>query len=442
MCGAVDPGRMNIRPSNLSQGDVSERYPPQLGRRDRRVRLVLVAVVLLIAAFMAWRLFESSTPEEKVFQPPPVRAALAQQRNVTGFQHSIGTVVSLSTVQVTSLVTGQLLSTGFTEGQIVRTGQVLFRIDPRPFAAALAQAKATLARDQANTVSAEHDRDRFTTLAAQGAASGQQRDQAVAAAKADEATVVADKAAIQTAELNLGYTKIVSPITGKTGPILIQPGNLITANNTASPLVTIAQLQPIKVSMFLPQSDLPQIQQQMMAHRLQMTVSPNPGATMATPSQVNGGVAPPAPSQANAPGLAPLSAPVNFVGNQVDAKTGTVELRATFDNNDFRLVPGQLVDAAVSLSSFQNAIVVPRDAVNIGPESRYVFVVDTQNRAQMRPVTVVFDDGMNATIQGAVKAGDRVIVEGQLRVLPGKPVQILKQGPHPSPGLTGGPGSG
>lgn len=426
-----NPERMNIRPSNLLQEDVMERLPS--GTRGRRVRFGLLAVAVLIVGFVLWRMLGASGPEQKVQPPPPVHVAVAQEKTVTGFQHSIGTVVSLATVQVTSLVTGQLLSAGFTEGQIVRAGQPLFQIDPRPFAAALAQARASLARDQANTISAEHDMARFTTLAAQGAASAQQRDQAVAAAKADEATLAADRAAIQTAALNLGYTKIVSPITGKTGPILIQPGNLVTANNTASPLVTITQLQPIKVSMFLPQSDLPLVQQQMKAHRLTMTVTSNPGAAATPEPQINGGTAPvtpPGPASA-AP---PLTAPVDFVGNQVDPKTGTVELRATFDNNDFRLVPGQLLDAAVSLSSFPHAIVVPRDAVNIGPVSRYVFVIDAQNRAGMRAVNVLYDDGVNAAIQGAVKPGERVIVEGQLRVIPGNPVQIVKSGPHASTG--------
>lgn len=416
---------MNIRPSNLLQSDPLGQTESRERPRGLRTRLVAVGLLLAVIAFVAWRMLGSSGTETRIQPSPPVRVAVAQERNVTGFQHSIGTVVSLATVQVTSLVTGQLLSTGFTEGQNVHAGQPLFQIDPRPFAAALAQAKATLARDQANTVSAEHDMVRFTSLAAQGAATAQQRDQAIAAAKADEATVAADKAAIDTAELNLGYTKIVSPIAGKTGPILIQPGNLITANNTASPLVTITQLQPIKVSMFMPQSDLPMIQQQMTVHRLEMAVAPNTGSS-ATPAQINGGTAPvTAPQPANA-GAAPLTAPVDFVGNQVDPKTGTVELRATFDNDDFRLVPGQLLDAALSLSSFPNAIVVPSNAVNIGPVSRYVFVIDAHDRAQMRTVNVVYDDGAHATIQGEVKAGDRVITEGQLRVIPGDPVQILK----------------
>jgi multidrug efflux system membrane fusion protein len=395
---------MNIRPSNLLPGDSLEGFLPQVKARAFRGRMIVAGVLLLLGAALAWYFLAGSATPPETATPAPVHVAVAQQRNVTGFEHSLATVVALSTVQVTSLVTGQLLSAGFAEGQIVNKGQLLFQIDPRPFAATLAQARATLARDEANTISAEHDKVRFTTLAAEGAASAQQRDQAVATANADEATVQADKALIQTAELNLGYTKIVSPITGKTGPILIQPGNLVTANNTASPLVTITQLQPIKVSMFLPQSDLPRIEQQMAARRLQMVL--------------------------NAAGGTPLAAAVDFVGNQVDPKTGTVELRATFDNRDLRLVPGQLVDAEVSLASFPDAIVVPRDAVNTGPESRYVFVVGGDNRAAMRAVNVLNDDGVNDAIQGVVRPGDRVVVEGQLRVTPGGPVQVLASAPR------------
>src|SRR5437870_4195687 len=209
---------MNIRPSNLLQGDALERLPPAWKTRALRTRLAIGGALVLLAALLAWRILGSFSEQTRSLPPPPVHVAVARQKDVTGFEHSIGTVVPLATVQVTSMVAGPLFSAGFSEGQIVKQGQQIFQIDPRPFAAALAQSKATLARDTANTISAEHDRDRFTTLAAQGAASAMQRDQAVAAAKADEATVAADKAAVQMAELNLGYTRIVSPITGKTGP--------------------------------------------------------------------------------------------------------------------------------------------------------------------------------------------------------------------------------
>ena len=393
---------MNIRISNPLQNDstsVRDLQHPKAGSLSG-IRIVLGALALVVIAELLWHvLLGPGVPAPKSPPPPPVVVAIVQEKSVAGLAHSIGTVVPLSTVQVTALVTGQLLSTGFAEGEIVKAGQVIFQIDPKPFAAALAQARATLARDSATNISAQNDKTRYLNLAAQGAASAQQRDQAVASAAADAATVEADKAAVQTAELNLGYTTIRSPITGKTGPILIQPGNLITANNSANPLVTITQLQPIKVSMFLPQSDLPLIQQQISMKKLVMKLTPGNAAA--------------------------LSAPVIFVGNQVDAKTGTVELRATFDNADFRLVPGQFVDAAVALNDFPHAIVVPRDAVNIGPDNRFVFVVGAHDIVAMHQVNLLYDDGANDVITGDVKPGDRVVVEGQLRVVPGSAVQVV-----------------
>ena len=392
---------MNIRISNPLQTapsivqDSRAEYRPA----SRRSTLILGLIGLALIAALLWHYLSGTSAPPKITPPPPVNVALVQEKNVAGLAHSIGTVVPVSTVQVTALVTGQLMSTGFAEGEIVKAGQILFEIDPKPFAAALAQARATLARDIAMNASAQNDKVRYMNLAAQGAATAQQRDQAVASAGADAATIEADKAAVQTAELNLGYTTIRSPITGKTGPILIQPGNLITANNNASPLVTITQLQPIKVSMFLPQSDLPRIQAQVAAKKLKMKLSPGGGA--------------------------PIMAAVNFVGNQVDAKTGTVELRAAFDNADFRLVPGQYVDASVALDDYPLAIVVPRDAVNIGPENRYVYVVGDDEVATMRPVNLIYDDGTDDVIAGDVKPGQRVVVEGQLRIVPGNRVQVM-----------------
>src|SRR6185312_556001 len=236
---------------------------------------------------------------------------------------TIATVVSPATVQVTAQVQGKLLQAYFQEGQLVHKGAPLFLIDPAPFQNALAQAKAQLDKDGANLQSAQNDQRRYTALYAQNAISQQQRDQAVAAAQADAATVEADKAAVNIAAENLGYTRIVSPIDGKTGPIMIQPGNVIMAagaSNTASPLVTITQIQPIKLSVFLPQTQLPQIQAQMAAGKLQAVV-PMPGAESGKEQ-----------------------AQVDFVSNIVGANNGTIELRATFPNKDQRLVPGQNVN--------------------------------------------------------------------------------------------------
>jgi multidrug efflux system membrane fusion protein len=320
---------------------------------------------------------------------------------VTVAERTIGTVVANATVQVTSRVEGQLVTARFKEGDIVHQGDLLFQLDPRPFQAAMAQAVATENRDQAQLVSARNDAARYASLAAQGAASKSQADQFVATAKALAASVASDKAAVDAARLNVTYTQIHSPIDGKTGPILIQPGNMVPASGT-NPLVVITQIQPVKVSFFLPQSDLPRIQDQMQSHRLSATLTVHDNANTH------------------------LTAPVDFVGNAVDNTTGTVELRATFDNRDYRLVPGQLLDVSVSLANLADALVVPREAVNEGQQSRYVYVVDRQDRAQMWPVTVIYDDGKMDAVRGELRPGDRVITDGQLRVVAGKPVAIVR----------------
>ncbi|MGC9953006.1 MAG: efflux RND transporter periplasmic adaptor subunit [Rhizomicrobium sp.] len=335
--------------------------------------------------------------------PPPVIVATAVFRNVTVVEHTIGTVVANSTVQVTARVSGQLMSASFKEGQIVRAGDLLFQIDPKPFVAALEQARAQLAKDSAQLLSARNDQKRYDALFLQNAASSQQRDQADATAKGLIATVASDRAALDVARLNLGYTEIRSSIDGKTGPILIQPGNLIAVNG-ASPLVVVTQIQPVKVSFSLPQSDLPQIQDRYRVHDLSVLLDLH---------EANG---------------ARLTAPVDFIDNEVNAQTGTIELRATFDNHDLRLVPGQLVDVAVNLKTLKNATVVPREAVNDGPNGRYVFVVAPTGEAAMRPVNVLFDDGTSMAVSGRIKPGDKVITDGQLRVVPGAKVNIVQAG--------------
>lgn len=385
----------------------SERPPeaayakPLAGRgSSTRSRMVAISAVVLVAALAIWRVFFAGERQPPAQPPPPVRVAIAQVRDVIVQQHTIGTIVANSTVQVTSRVEGQLVAAHFKEGDIVHKGDLLFQLDPRPFQAALAQTVAMQARDQASLVSARNDAARYAALAAQGAASTSQADQFTAQAKALAATVAADKAAAETTRLNVMYAQIRSPIDGKTGPMLIQPGNVVPANGT-SPLVVITQIQPVKVSFFLPQADLPRIQAQMHEHQLLATLQAHEAANTR------------------------LTAPVDFIGNAIDNTTGTVELRATFNNTDYRLVPGQLLDVSVSLARLPNSIVVPRDAVNQGPGNRYVYVVTPQNTAKMAPVTVLYDDGQMDAVSGDVSAGDRVITDGQLRVIPDKTVTVL-----------------
>jgi len=365
-------------------------FPAAFQRANPRQRLILSLIAIAAAAGLIWYLVQLLSPAPVHKRPaPPVIVAIAQQKDVTVAERTIGTVVANATVQVTSRVDGQLLSAAFKEGQIVHRGDVLFQLDPRTYQAALDGAVATLTSTRAKA-------QRYARLLAEKAVAPQDADDAKAA-------YLQAAAAVDTARLNLNYTRIYSPVDGKTGPVLIQPGNLVKANDSNA-LVVITQVQPVKVSFFLPQSDLPRVQDRMSAHALVATVDVHDAAQ------------------------SHISAPVDFVGNAVDAKTGTIELRATFPNADLRLVPGQVVDVSASIEKLSRVIVVPREAVNIGPDGRYVFTVDAKGDAQMRAVNVLYDDGKSDAVAGDIHRGDEVITQGQLRVVPGKPVAIMKPG--------------
>jgi multidrug efflux system membrane fusion protein len=226
--------------------------------------------------------------------------------------------------------------------------------------------------------------------------------------------VAADKAAVDLAALNLDYTQIRSPVDGKTGPLLVQPGNMVSATGLA-PLVTIQQVRPVKVSLTLPQSDLDRIQARQNGKGLQAVIENRTGADGQ-----------------------PLSAPIIFTSNAVSGTSGTIELRADFANDDLSLVPGALVDATVQLDDIPDALVVPRDAVNDGPDGTYVYVVEG-GKAVVHPVKVLFDDGKNIAVSGNLKPGDPVIIEGQLRVDPGAPVRVTggEDGPQSGPSDNG-----
>jgi multidrug efflux system membrane fusion protein len=329
----------------------------------------------------------------------PVRVAKVQRRDMAVIERSLGTVVANTLVQVTARVQGTLDRATFKEGQFVRKGDLLFQIDPRPFQVTLAQSQAIYRRDQAQLENAVRDRQRYESLSAQGAISVQQRDTSNTNASVLDATVAADKAAVDMAQLNLSYTQIRSPVDGKTGPVLIQPGNMISSGSGAA-LVTIAEVRPVKVSFTLSEAELPRIQAQQRKGQIVATLD------------------------ARDAGGRTLSAPVNFVSNVVSNTSGTIELRATFANADLSLVPGQLANVTVQLADIPGALVIPRDGVNDSPNGSYVFVVEG-GKARQVPVSVLFDDGTNAAIAGKIAPGDQVIIEGQLRVVPDAKVRVL-----------------
>ena len=371
---------------------------------SRRGRWVLYGVGALVAALLLWKLVGALfAPKKKPPPPPPVKVARAIKKDVIVTRNTIGTVVSPAMVQVTAQVGGKLLAANFHEGDIVHKGDVLFQIDPAPYEAVLAQAQGQLAKDQATVANDKVDLLRYQALAAQNAISNQTLATQQAKLESDAGQVKTDQANVQAARINVNFTRITSPIDGKTGAIFIQPGNVITASAaTGQPLVTITQIQPIKVSFMLPQNGLGQIQNQYNQGKLTVSV-PMAGA--------QGGAE---------------KAPVDFVSNVVSASTGTIELRADFPNTDMRLVPGQTVTVSAAINQIPGAVVVPRDAVNLGPESAFVLVVGADGKVANKPVKVLNDDGTNDAIQGDVKPGDTVVTDGQLRVTAGQKVRVVK----------------
>ena len=386
---------MNVQVSPPKEAQVqSEEHTKAPARK-----YLIGGAALIVALGGFWYFTNSAAPPPRRNVAAPVRTAIVEQRTMEVIERTIGTVVANSTVSVNARVTGQLTKAFFREGQMVKTGDPLFQIDPRPYQATYDNALASLA-------SAKAKFDRYTRLKGQNAISPQDVDDA-------EAAFLEAKATAEAARLNLEFTLIRSPVNGKTGPILIQPGNMITtsssANASALPLVTINEIQPVKISLSLPQSDLPRIQEMARTKGLSITMNMD---------EVGGGK--------------DLTANVDFISNAVTNATGTIEMRATYPNQDMALVPGQLVDVIVGLASIPNALVAPREAVNTGPEGTFVYAVK-DGAAQQIPVRVLFDDTVNAAIQGALRPGDQVIVDGQIRVIPGAKVNIIGDKPAASP---------
>ncbi|HEY2051443.1 MAG TPA: efflux RND transporter periplasmic adaptor subunit [Caulobacteraceae bacterium] len=379
--------------------EYAEGRPSRSARSSLRAGLIggaaLLGVLAAFAYFTQPRRAEKAKPSAA-----PVRVGVVARRDMAVIERSTGSVVAEAFVQVFPLVTGEIKTQHFKEGQFVKKGDLLFQIDPDPYRAAVAQARGAYEKDQASLANAQRDQQRYDTLYKQDSISQQARDTQVTTVSQIRATVASDKAALDAATLNLKYTSIRSPVGGKTGAVLINPGNIVYSSSTPTALVTVAQVQPIKVSFTLPQDDLPRIQARQRAGKLVVRLeTPGPGGKV-------------------------YAAPVDFVANAVNAQSGTVELRATFRNEDLSLVPGQLVRVVVELGELPQALVAPRDAVNDSPSGPYVYVVE-HGSAFVKQVTVLFDDGVDAAVTGDLRPGQMVIAEGQLRVDAGGPVHVL-----------------
>lgn len=311
---------------------------------------------------------------------------------------AVGNVEAISTISIRAQVAGEVQDVPFKEGDFVKKDQLLIKIDPRPYEAALAQAKATLARDKATGVYNRAQAQRYKTLFDQGVASAEQLESFVSAADAADATVNADEAAIKTAELNLEYCTINSPIDGRTGTVMVKPGNLVKVADV--PIVVINQVNPIYVNFTVPQQYWPDIKEDVDRRALRVA---------ATIPQDSGSA---------------VTGTLTFVDNSVDTTTGTIHLRGTFENSQNRLWPGLYVNVLLTLSQQPNATIVPAHAVVSTQTNSYVYVVKADDTVEQRMVVPNRTIENNTVIDKGVQPGEVIVTDGQINLVPGAKIEI------------------
>jgi len=314
----------------------------------------------------------------------------------------IGAAEPISTVSIRAQTTGQLTRVNFTEGDEVAKGQVLFELDRRPLEAALEQAQANLERDEAQAANATSMAKRYQDLADRGIATREQVDTSKSAMTALNATVAADRAAIENAKVQLEYATISAPISGRTGALMVHEGNLVRANDTTA-LVVINQIMPMQVGFSIPEARLTELKRYMAQGELRVIASP--------------------PNDESAPAVGRIS----FVDNSVDQTTGTIKVKGTFPNGDRRLWPGQYVNVIVELTTQKNATVVSTQAVQAGQQGPFVFVVKPDSTVEMRPVVVSRTAAAESIIASGLEAGETVVTDGQLRLVPGSRISVKGQ---------------
>ena len=331
-------------------------------------------------------------------QPIVVSVTTAKQGDFPLVLNGLGQVQAYNTVTVKARIDGQIYAIHFKEGQDVAKGDVLAQIDPRPFLAALDQARAKTVQDEANLANARLDLERYSTLAKQSFATQQQLDTQNALVNQLIAQIAADAAAIDAASVQLDYATIRAPISGRTGFRLVDEGNLVSASQQTA-IVTIAQLQPISVVFTAPQEELGRIQSALASGEPKVTADASDGRELA-------------------------SGRLRIIDNQIDPSTATIRLKADFDNKDNALWPGLAVTTSLSVGAVANAIEIPTAAIQHGQKGLFVFVADDQNRAALRAIHMAAQDATTAAVSDGLKPGEKVIVTGQFLLQPGTPVTI------------------
>jgi len=335
-------------------------------------------------------------------QAVPVTVASVIQKNVPHQLVAVGTVEPYSTVSVRAQVTGTIVRVHFKEGQDVKKEDMLFTIDPRPFEATLKQAEAILARDVAQLENALQQLRRYGDLVKKQYVSQEQYDQIRTNAGALEAVVQADKAAVETAKVQLSYCHIYSPMDGRAGSLLVNEGNLVRVND-ATPLVIINQINPINVAFSLPEQNLSEIKKRMAGGKLKVeAISPD------SEDRLEEGA-------------------LSFIDNAVDRTTGTIKLKGTFTNTNRRLWPGAFVKAALTLSNQPDAIVIPSQAVQTGQDGQHVFVLKGDSAVELRSVVVSRTLDGEAVVEKGLQPGEKVVTDGQFLLGPGTKVELKKE---------------
>jgi membrane fusion protein, multidrug efflux system len=376
----------------------------------KRLLLAAVLVALLACGYFFRGFFFETASETRSARPTAAQlvvADVAKQSPTPILVSAIGTVQSIATVMIKSRVDGEIAKVNFEEGQEVKEGDILFILDDRAVRAQLQQAEATLERDRAQLERNQLEVKRQTELAGRGVASAQKLEDVKTSVAVYEATVRASEATVENARVNLNYTTIRAPITGRTGSVALKRGNVVKAVDTAPtvmPLVTITQLRPIYVTFTVPERHLADLRAAMAEAQV---------AVVAT-----------IPSQPQAP----VTGTLTFIDNQVDVATGTISLKAKFANDDDRLWPGQFVNVTLTLGIQANAVVVPSVAVQVGPNGPYVFVIRQDSTVELRLIKPDRIAGDKTVIASGLAADERVVVDGQLRL--GNGTRVNAQAPQ------------
>jgi len=359
----------------------------------------LAARALVLLSAVAFGLTGCGGTEQAPPPPVPVTVAQAVVQPEPLSLSVVGTVEPIEAVSIKAQVGGVITQVNFMEGEDVKVGQLLFQIDPRPFQATLDAAEAQLAKDKALASNADVQSNRYADLVRKDYVAKEQYDAARTQAEVLKAAVQADEAEVEQARLNLAYASITAPIEGRTGSLLVKKGNVVKANDV--PLVVINQMQPIRVSFAIPAGQLPLVQKYSTGNSLQVHVKPSRDGNYRK-----------------------IEGRLSFVDNFVDSDTGTVTLKAEFTNEEGYLWPGQFVDTELVLALEPTALTVPAGAVVTGQEGTFVFVVGDDKKVEKRSVKVNRSVGGDVVLDEGVKAGETVVTDGQLRLVPGTLVEI------------------